>query len=249
MTAYEYGRNGYYAFIGEHPEVIKWAYRQGLVDFEAKVDNTNAVKAFAEKYQENDASSPRPQNRLGISPTGGVSPQERIAIDQAARNLAGKLRGNVVLVSSPARVPDSKTGKKVRSLIEKGTPVKGWYDTKTGKAYVYLPNAESEADVMRTIMHEAVAHKGLRGLLGQQGFDELCDTVWSNMPLVEQKRLLEYVAGKKFDTMAQFYQAATEKNRRAASTDRTPTYPRGSGSTCRRNGSKGGSHARNGVFP
>ena len=31
--------------------------------------------------------------------------------------------------------------------------------------------------------------------------------------------------------------------------DRTPAYPRGSGSTCRRNGSKGGSHARNGVFP
>lgn len=216
MTAYEYGRNGYYAFIREHPEVIRQAYRQGLIDEQAKVDNTHAVKAFAEKYQKNATGSPRPQNRLGISPAGGVPPQERDAIDQAARDLAGKLGGNVVLVSSPAQIPDSETGKKVRSMIEKGTPVKGWYDTKTGKAYVFLPNAESVQDARQSIMHEAVAHKGLRGLLGQQGFDGLCDTVWNNMPLVEQLRILEYVAGKKFDTMAQFYQAATEKNRRAA---------------------------------
>ena len=166
--------------------------------------------------QQRSPGSPRPQNRLGISPAGGVPPQERDAIDQAARDLAGKLGGNVVLVSSPAQIPDSETGKKVRSMIEKGTPVKGWYDTKTGKAYVFLPNAESVQDARQSIMHEAVAHKGLRGLLGQQGFDGLCDTVWNNMPLVEQLRILEYVAGKKFDTMAQFYQAATEKNRRAA---------------------------------
>ena len=49
---------------------------------------------------------------------------------------------------------------------------KGWYDMETGEVYLVLPNAESIADAQATILHEVVAHKGLRGLLGEK-FDDM----------------------------------------------------------------------------
>ena len=45
---------------------------------------------------------------------------------------------------------------------------KGWYDPETGKITVVLGNHESAADVQKTIFHEAVAHKGLRTLVGEE---------------------------------------------------------------------------------
>ncbi len=58
---------------------------------------------------------------------------------------------------------------------------KGWYDMDTGEVYLVLPNAESIADAQATILHEVVAHKGLRGLLGEK-FDDMMDSVYRNLP-------------------------------------------------------------------
>ena len=58
---------------------------------------------------------------------------------------------------------------------------KGWYDMETGEVYLVLPNAESIADAQATILHEVVAHKGLRGLLGEK-FDDMMDSVYRNLP-------------------------------------------------------------------
>ncbi len=57
---------------------------------------------------------------------------------------------------------------------------KGWYDPKTGKVIVVLPNNSSTADVQATILHEAVGHKGLRGLLGEQ-FNPTMDKIFDSM--------------------------------------------------------------------
>ena len=58
---------------------------------------------------------------------------------------------------------------------------KGWYDMETGEVYLVLPNAENIADAQATILHEVVAHKGLRGLLGEK-FDDMMDSVYRNLP-------------------------------------------------------------------
>ena len=51
----------------------------------------------------------------------------------------------------------------------------------TGEVYLVLPNAENIADAQATVLHEVVAHKGLRGLLGEK-FDDMMDSVYRNLP-------------------------------------------------------------------
>ena len=63
------------------------------------------------------------------------------------------------------------------SLKGKKHRAKGWYDTKTGKITVVVGNHNSAADMEATILHEAVAHHGLRQLLGEH-FDEFLDKVY-----------------------------------------------------------------------
>ena len=55
---------------------------------------------------------------------------------------------------------------------------KGWYDTKTGEVVIVLPNATSDADIKETILHEVVAHKGLREVVGKDHFEEYLDKVF-----------------------------------------------------------------------
>ena len=69
-------------------------------------------------------------------------------------------------------------------IVEDGTALdgkkrkaKGWYDTRTGKITVVVGNHKSTADIEATVLHEAVAHHGLRELLGEY-FDEFLDKVY-----------------------------------------------------------------------
>ncbi|MDR3142355.1 MAG: hypothetical protein LBU37_11625 [Tannerellaceae bacterium] len=71
---------------------------------------------------------------------------------------------------------------------------KGWYDPKTGEVVIVLPNAESAADAQATVLHEAVGHKGLRGLLGNK-FDDMMDTVFKNLPQDVRKDIVRAAFG------------------------------------------------------
>ena len=54
---------------------------------------------------------------------------------------------------------------------------KGWYDIRTGQIHVVLSNNADAADVTQTILHEAVAHHGLRRLFGHNVMDAFLDSV------------------------------------------------------------------------
>lgn len=56
---------------------------------------------------------------------------------------------------------------------------KGWFNTGTGEIVVVLPNATGIEDVQATILHEAVGHKGLRELVGDDRFDDFLDKVYA----------------------------------------------------------------------
>ncbi len=71
-----------------------------------------------------------------------------------------------------------------------GARVRGF--AKDGRAYIYLPGIVEESEIDAVFMHEAVAHTGLKGLLGQQAFDELCDQVWEMMSPEMQAVFINY---------------------------------------------------------
>jgi len=70
----------------------------------------------------------------------------------------------------------------------------GWYDIKTSKVFVYAPNILGRPDELeKTVLHEVVAHKGLRSLLGDAAFDKVCDAVWDMMSETDKIRYISYI--------------------------------------------------------
>lgn len=94
-----------------------------------------------------------------------------------ANQIAEILNVPVQVINSIDEVPEGAA----KEAIQKGRKVKGWYDVKTGKVYVYLPNATSAEDVKQTILHEGIAHFGLRQLVGEERMDDFLDEVFSNV--------------------------------------------------------------------
>ena len=101
----------------------------------------------------------------------------RNGIDAAVADTANKLNVGVRVAHSVDEVSDEG----VRRAIEKGRNVKGWYDTRTGEIVVYAPNATDADDAVRTVLHEGVAHYGLRQLVGDENFDTFLDNIYNNV--------------------------------------------------------------------
>ena len=98
-----------------------------------------------------------------------------------------KLNVPVEVITSIDQIKDNS----VRSAIEKGRKVKGWYSLSDNKVYVYLPNATSMEDVNQTILHEGVAHYGLRQLVGADRMDDFLDDVFANVTDEVRKKIID----------------------------------------------------------
>lgn len=59
------------------------------------------------------------------------------------------------------------------------------------KVYVYLPNATSMEDVNQTILHEGVAHYGLRQLVGEERMDDFLDDVFANVTDEVRRKIID----------------------------------------------------------
>ena len=124
---------------------------------------------------------------------------------------------DVTIIRTAEELPDGEV--QARRAINNGKNVKGWYNPRTGKAYIYLPNTDSPEDAVKTILHEVVAHKGLRGLLGKEGFDRLCDEVWDMMDAGQRRRFMAYVTRKRKMTETEFLAAVADGNKRRDAAD------------------------------
>lgn len=65
---------------------------------------------------------------------------------------------------------------------------KGWYDPETGRIAIVMNNHHSPQDVLQTILHEAVAHYGLRKLFGKN-FDNFLDNVYDGADILIKERI------------------------------------------------------------
>lgn len=95
------------------------------------------------------------------------------------------------------------------TLSGRKAKAKGWYDPKTGRIVVVLPNHSSSMDVAQTVLHEAVAHYGLRRLFGDH-FDSFLDTVWLSAEGDVKQRILNLAQrnGWNFRTATEEYLAS-----------------------------------------
>ena len=92
------------------------------------------------------------------------------AKQQAANDLAQQMHveGEVEVVTS------------TEGLTDRQAKAKGWYDVRTGRVTIVLPNNKNVEDVRETVFHEVVTHKGLRSLVGDENFNTFLDNVYNN---------------------------------------------------------------------
>lgn len=102
---------------------------------------------------------------------GSRAPQD---VEAAAAKLAESLGEKVRIVRDVNEIENRN--KKVQESQRRS---KGWFNTGTGEIVVVLPNATGIEDVQATILHEAVGHKGLRELVGDDRFDDFLDEVYA----------------------------------------------------------------------
>lgn len=84
---------------------------------------------------------------------------------------------------------DEVTNNAARAAIEAGNPVSGWFSN--NEVVLYMPNINSVEEIDKTFIHEVVAHKGLRMLMGER-FDALCDNVWDMMSEEDRAKYIKY---------------------------------------------------------
>lgn len=93
-------------------------------------------------------------------------------------------------------IQNKATRDKFLAAKEKGETVHGFYDPTTKKAYLYLPDIKDARELDRKVLHEVISHKGLAGVMGEEGFNAFLDRVWNDMMDADsRKKFLKYVNG------------------------------------------------------
>lgn len=137
------------------------------------VDAKNKIADFEKQIKEK-------QNAIHFREEENDSPvkisNEAPVVVKHIAEVAKKVGAKVQMVSSV----DEITNKAAKAAIEEGRKITGWYDEKTGEVHLYMPNIHDRYTAEKTIWHETVGHKGMRGLMGES-FDKFLDSVWYDL--------------------------------------------------------------------
>lgn len=120
--------------------------------------------------------------------------RERQRMVNAVQNLAKKLHLDNVDIVTDASTLQGRRAK-----------AKGFYSRGTGRITIVIPNHTSVYDVEQTLLHEAVAHYGLRQLFGEH-FDTFLDNVFQNADENVRRRITELARERNWD-----FRTATEE--------------------------------------
>lgn len=170
--------------LKEYSELMK----KEMAEKEAKYAEMDASVEIASNVAAIDGEEDENMRESSDTPLIGEPADEMVSINPRAerremarrvRELAEKLHlDNVEVVTTVSGLD----GKKARA--------KGFYTKSTGKITVVIPNNTSVADAEQTLLHEAVAHYGLRQLFGKH-FDTFLDNVFANADEDVRRRIVE----------------------------------------------------------
>lgn len=186
----------------EVPELIKDIIRDNDSEIDKRdiIDNLNSYIEFNEGFEEAEEGKKvldwfkenmndfKMSDKVNVITERGELPDNlyrevssvKSGIDyneNEAYSSAEKLNVPLQVVTSTEQISDPS----VKSAIERGRKIKGWFSVSEGKVYVYLPNSSGIEDVKQTILHEGVAHYGLRKLVGDERIDDFLDEVFRNV--------------------------------------------------------------------
>lgn len=146
-----------------HEEMLD-AIRRQYPAYYARIEDGQVVM---ESWQHVFGAADAARQRKDKGSKSYVERKTRNAVN-AVQSLAKQMHLDVEVLTTT----DGLEGKKARA--------KGWFNRKTGKIVLVLPNHSSQGDLINTLQHEGVAHYGLRHMFGQH-FDAFLDNVYNNV--------------------------------------------------------------------
>lgn len=120
--------------------------------------------------------------------------RERQRMTQRVQELAEKLHLDNVDIVTDASTLQGRRAK-----------AKGFYSRSTGRITIVIPNHSSVYDAEQTLLHEAVAHYGLRELFGEH-FDTFLDNVFQSADESVRRHIVELAEKRGWD-----FRTATEE--------------------------------------
>ena len=131
---------------------------------------------------------------IGKSNRAAFAERERSRMTHRIEELADTLHLDNVEVVTDASQLDGNRAK-----------AKGFYSKRTGKITVVVPNHANIADIEKTILHEAVAHHGLRELFGEE-FDNMIESIFMQVDAATRLEIMRKSSKRGWD-----YVTATEE--------------------------------------
>lgn len=160
-------------------------------------DYRNGIGAYTDdevSYENDPAAKLLGRSRRTAKQRRKFAQRERQRMVEKVESLVEKLHlDNVEIVTDASTLE----GKKQRA--------KGFYSKSTGKITIVVPNHSSVFDIEQTLLHEAVAHYGLRQLFGEH-FDTFLDNVFNNADENIRRRIVDMAAKNGWD----FHKATEE---------------------------------------
>lgn len=163
-------------------------------DDELKREDDGAYTDDEVSYDNDSVAKLLGQSRRTAKQRKKFAQRERQRMAERVVSLTEKLHLDNVEVVTDASTLD---GKKQRA--------KGCYSKSTGKITIVIPNHTSMFDVEQTLLHEAVAHYGLRQLFGEH-FDTFLDNVFNNADEIIRRRIVDMASKNGWD-----FRKATEE--------------------------------------
>lgn len=163
-------------------------------DDELKREDDGAYTDDEVSYDNDSVAKLLGQSRRTAKQRRKFAQRERQRMAERVVSLTEKLHLDNVGVVTDASTLD---GKKQRA--------KGFYSKSTGKITIVIPNHTSMFDVEQTLLHEAVAHYGLRQLFGEH-FDTFLDNVFNNADEIIRRRIVDMASKNGWD-----FRKATEE--------------------------------------
>ncbi len=134
------------------------------------------------------------KNRFSKKRQAEFAARERQRMVTRIQELAERMHLDNVKIVTDASQLDGKRAK-----------AKGFYNKRTGKITIVIPNNVSTIDAEQTLLHEAVAHYGLRQLFGEH-FNTFLDNVYQSADESIRRKIAEMVAKNGWD-----FRTATEE--------------------------------------
>lgn len=179
----------------EYTELMKQEMEEKEKKYAEMDKDVEAVSTLSEASEDEEdlmrdgqGTLPNDANRAALAE------RERSRMTHCVEELADTLHlDNVEVVTDASQLEGNRA------------KAKGFYSKRTGKITIVVPNHANVADIEKTLLHEAVAHYGLRELFGE-AFDDMIESIFMQVDEATRLEIMRKSSKRGWD-----YVTATEE--------------------------------------